>query len=181
MAHAAFEFHRIGPCLNEQPGVRNGLFGGVVSVNGEVGDNWGALGAPCNGAGVVEHFRHGDVRGVRVAEDDHAQGVAYEEAVNARFVEEPRGRVVVGRQHRDFVAACFGGEERFEAGVHGRCAIVARGRAGRPARSSATVFSVPGRIKPGRRSASGCRTKRRAVSRGWGRLSSSLWSVRFPA
>ncbi len=107
LADAAFEFDGLGAGLDEALGVVEGFGGGGVAVDGEVGDEEGAGGAPGGGGGMVEHVLHGDVGGVRVAEDDHAEGVADEDEIEAGFVEETGGGVVVGGEGRDGRAGGF--------------------------------------------------------------------------
>src|SRR5688572_33139252 len=50
-------------------------------------------------------FLHGDRCGVRITEDDHADGIANEENGNTDFVEETGHGKIVGRQRGDFLAA----------------------------------------------------------------------------
>ena len=57
-----------------------------------------------HGLRVVEHLVHRDAHGLLVAEHDHAQRVADEDQRDARLVDDARGRVVVGGEHRDALA-----------------------------------------------------------------------------
>ena len=109
VACAAFEFHGVRAGGDEAAGVGDGLVGRVVAGEGEVGDDKRALRAAGDGGGVMEHVLHGDVGGVGEAEDDHAEGIADEEDVDAAFVEQPRGRVVVGGEDGELFAAAFHG------------------------------------------------------------------------
>ena len=76
-----------------------------------------------DGLRVVDHLGHRDAHRRLVAEHDLAERVADEEHRDARFVEDPGGRVVVRGEHRDALAV----------GVHPR--DVPRSSAGGPPRS----------------------------------------------
>lgn len=104
---AAFEFDGFGTGLEEEAGVVEGEFGGVVGVDGEVAEDEGAWFCAGDGGDVVEHVLEGDVGGVWEAEDDHAEGVAYEEEVDILFVEEFGGGEVVGGECGDGVGGIF--------------------------------------------------------------------------
>ncbi len=136
-ADAAFELDGVGAALfDEAAGAFEGLLrADLVAHEGQVGDDEGAADAAGDDAGVVDHLVEGDGERVGLALDDHAEGVADEEAVDAGDVEESGGGVVVGGEHREAVAAFAGGEEvgnsdgpqfgggagfrRFDGGGHG--------------------------------------------------------------
>ena len=101
LADAAFQFDGFGADGGEASGVGEGLLWGGVAVDGEVCDDEGLGCAPGGGGGVVEHVLHVDMGGVGKAEDDHAEGIADEDEVDASFIEESGCRVVVGGERRD--------------------------------------------------------------------------------
>ena len=63
--------------------------------------------------GVVDHLVERDGQRAVVALDDHRHAVADENALDAGRIDQPRERVVVGRDHRDLTPG------RFEAGELG--------------------------------------------------------------
>ena len=72
-------------------------------------DEGSGLGAGYGGD-VVTHVSHGDVCGIGVAEDDHAEGIADEQDIDAAFVKQPRAGVIVGGEGGDFGFAFAGGD-----------------------------------------------------------------------
>ncbi len=66
-----------------------------------VPDDHGPLHGPRHGPGVVDHLVHGHGHGVLVAQDDHAQGIADQDEIDAGLVQDLRRRVIVGRQADD--------------------------------------------------------------------------------
>ena len=109
LAAAPFEFDGLGAGFGQVAGVREGLIGGVVAVDREVGHEEGAFGAAGRCGGVVDHMGHGDGGGVGVSEDHHSEGVADQQEVGSGFVEEPGGGVIVGGER------CDGGPDRFRS------------------------------------------------------------------
>lgn len=101
LVEAAFEFDSFGTGFDEFLGVGEGGGGIGVGIDGEVGDEEGVFGTTGGGGGVVEHVVESDVGGVGEAEDDHPEGVANEEEVEAGFVEEAGGGVIVGGEGGD--------------------------------------------------------------------------------
>ena len=83
----------------------------LVAEIGHVGDDQGARGAARYGLGVMEHLLDGDGQGARVAEFGHADGVAHEDHVDACLFGQARGRIIVGREHRDLEALSLHLEE----------------------------------------------------------------------
>ena len=67
----------------------------MIAAEGHVGDDHGAMHGAADGAGVVQHLVHGDGEGGIVTENDHGEGVADEDEVDAGLVDEARGRVIV--------------------------------------------------------------------------------------
>lgn len=105
---AALELDGLSTGIGELAGVGDGVGGGLVGVVGEIADDEGAgLGAG-DGGDVVLDFGERDVRGVRITENDHADGVADEEDGHASFIKEARGGIIVGREGGDFFAAGLG-------------------------------------------------------------------------
>jgi hypothetical protein len=78
--------------------------GAVIAAKRHVGHHQGAANGAADGAGVVEHFIHGDGQGVFVTEDDHGQRVANQKQVDASFVGKARGGVVVRGERGDGLA-----------------------------------------------------------------------------
>ena len=83
---------------------------------------------PADHLGVVDHFVERDRQRVGMPLHDHRHAVADQDRLDAGLVEQPGHRVVVGREHRDFLARPFEGHELRDGqrggGVgHGRTAI----------------------------------------------------------
>ncbi len=105
----AFDLDGLGAgFLDEADGVGE-AFGdrAVIAAEGHVGDEQGAADGAADGAGVVEHLVDGDGEGVFVAEDDHGERVADQDQVDAGFVGEAGGGVVVGGEGGDGLALRF--------------------------------------------------------------------------
>ena len=78
--------------------------GGLVTLKGHVGDQEGlGLGAG-GGANVMFHFGQGDVRGVGVAENDHAERIADQDQGDAGGVEQLGHGKIVGGERGDAAA-----------------------------------------------------------------------------
>ena len=73
----------------------------MIAAEGHVGDDERAADGAANGAGVVQHLVHGDGEGVFVAEDDHGERVADQDEVDAGFIHQARGCVVVRGERGD--------------------------------------------------------------------------------
>ena len=67
-------------------------------------DDKRATDGAAHGARVVQHLVHGDGQRVFVAEHDHGEGVADEDEVDAGFVDQAGGGVVVGGERGDGLA-----------------------------------------------------------------------------
>ena len=104
-AGAAFELHGVTTGLLQDPrGVLERVLpAALVRTERHVHDYVRTLRAAHHGLAVVDHFvdRHRD-RGV-VAEHHHAERVTHQQQWNAGFVGHPRGRIVVRRQHSDWL------------------------------------------------------------------------------
>jgi hypothetical protein len=96
LTQAALEFHRVGPGLDEPAAVPESRFGVRIGADRQVGDDRGRRLGAGHGLGVMKHVREGHAGGVGETEHDHAERVADEQHIDARLVEQPRGRVVVG-------------------------------------------------------------------------------------
>ena len=60
---------------------------------------------PGDGGHVVQHVVERDVGGVRKPEHHHAERIADQQDVHATFVEQARGRVIVGGERGDRASA----------------------------------------------------------------------------
>ena len=83
--------------------------GGLVRAEGQIGHDERALGATDDAAHQREQLVDADRDGGVVAVDDVGGRVADEQDGDAGLVEHPRGRVVVGREHRPALAAFLRG------------------------------------------------------------------------
>lgn len=110
---AAFDLDGFGSgFLDEADGVGDGGFGGgVIAAEGHVDDEEGVADCAADCAGVMEHLVHGDGEGGVVAEGDHGEGVADEDEVDACFVDESRGGVVVCGEGGDGLVRALAVEE----------------------------------------------------------------------
>ena len=112
LADAAFKFHCFGTGGDEALRGFKSLGGRVIGVDGQVADDKGFRFRPRDGGHMVEHVGESDVGGVWKSEDDHAEGIADEQDVDAAFIEQARGGVVVGGESRDGQAV-FAGPDGF--------------------------------------------------------------------
>ena len=87
--HAAF--------LHQAQRAGHSLLGGdLVASEGKIADHVGRGHASIHAATVVDHLVEGDGQGVVAALHDHAEAVAHEDHVDARGIDQPGHRVVVG-------------------------------------------------------------------------------------
>ena len=100
----AFGFHILGSRLDQPPRVGHSLLRRVVTVEGQISAEQRARLGPGGGADVVRHLVHRDVRGVRIAEHDHAERIAHEQQRHAAFVEQARHRIIISGERGDFLA-----------------------------------------------------------------------------
>ena len=109
LAHvdAAFELDRFGAAfLEKSAGISQRLFfAHLVREKRHVADHQRALAPARHQAGVIDHLVHGYGQGVGTALHDAAQRIADQKHFDARIVENPRKRIVVGRQASDLFAA----------------------------------------------------------------------------
>lgn len=95
LADASFKFYCIGSCCDELSRCVESLGGSVVGVDGEIRDDESLWFCPGYCFQVVKNVREGDVCGIRVAEDDHAEGVSDEEDVEPGFIKQAGHGIVV--------------------------------------------------------------------------------------
>jgi hypothetical protein len=119
---AAFGLDGLGAGSGEASGIGKGEVGGEATTVGQIGgEQSGGLGAR-GGADMMFHIRHGDVGGIGVTENDHAEGVADQEEWDAGFVEQAGEGIIVGCEGGDgllaFEGADGGGSDA--GSVHGR-------------------------------------------------------------
>ena len=102
---AAFEFDHMRACGHQFGGGGEGLFFALlVGAEGQVGYNHGVFAAACDGGGVVAHVVQADGQGGIASLDGHAQGVAHQKYVHARFVHQGGKAGFIGGEHGDFFA-----------------------------------------------------------------------------
>ena len=102
-ARATLDFHCFGASfLQEARGIRD-PFSRVhlVGAVGHVGNHHRPLDRPADGAGVMDHLVHGDGEGVVIAQHHHGQRVPDQDHIDAGFVHQPCGGIVVRRQGDD--------------------------------------------------------------------------------
>ncbi len=97
-----------------------------------------------HGLGVMEHLVHRDAHRLLVAEHDHAERVADEDERHAGLVDDARGRVVVGGQHRD--AHAFGVHLRDVGQGYAANRLAAVGRLGLGRRAHLAANDAPFRV-----------------------------------
>src|SRR5262249_254046 len=86
----------------------------VETGEGHVDDDERMLHHPTHHFGVVDHFVERYRQRALVPLYDHRHAVAYENALDARRVDKPSLRMVVGRDHRNLLAGGFeAGEFRY--------------------------------------------------------------------
>ena len=73
---AALDFYKVCTGLTKEEGIFHREFRRGTTPGGQVGGDKGFFRSAGYGAGVVEHVGHGHLRGVGLAEDDHAERVA---------------------------------------------------------------------------------------------------------
>src|SRR5215208_6220459 len=66
---------------------------------------------------MMQHFVQCYIRRVRIAQNYHAYGVAYEDDVDATLIEQTRGRIIVRRECCDLLTALLHLAKIF----HGAC------------------------------------------------------------
>ena len=107
---AALDLDRVGQAFLEEPDAGgHGLLGGdLVAAERQVRHHQGAPGRPGHGAAQREEFVHRHGQAGFVAEDVVGGGVADQEHLDAGLVENLRGVLVVGGQHREALAVELG-------------------------------------------------------------------------
>jgi hypothetical protein len=93
--------------LHDAPGTAEGLFrGDLVRHEGKVGNDHGAMHHTGDGLGVVNHLVEGDGQCRGVSLEDIADGIADQDEVDTRFVEQTGGQKIIRRQAGDRLP-CF--------------------------------------------------------------------------
>ena len=105
MARAAFELHRLRAGINESFCSFHGLLRRVVTVNRHIGDEQCLFHAASRRARVMQHLFQRHTRGVLIPKHHHSHRIAHEDDVDAAFVEQSRGGIIVSRQRSDFLTA----------------------------------------------------------------------------
>ena len=110
----ALQLHRVHAALfQEATGIFERLMDiALIAHEGHVADQEREAGAALHRAAVVEHLVHGDGQRVLMPKDDHRERVADQDRVDAARFGQLGRRVVVGRDHRDGLAALFLRTER---------------------------------------------------------------------
>ncbi len=135
----AFGLHKFRPGRDQPSGIGHRLVRRLVTSERQVRPEQGARFRAGGGADMMLHLRHRHVRGVRIAEHDHAQRIADENQRNARLVEQLRHRKIIGRERGDLFAARFHGADGFggDFGFKIMCIQLPRNL---PGRSLANMF-----------------------------------------
>lgn len=105
LAGSAFELYGIGAGCDEAAGGGECLAGSIVGVYRKVRDDEGGRAGAGDGGEVMENVIESDVGGVRESEDDHAEGIADEEKIDAGLIEKAGGGVVVAGEGGDGIEA----------------------------------------------------------------------------
>ena len=113
---AALELDGVGPGLHETYRAGQCLLGtGLVRAEGEVGHNQGALGRPGHRAGGHYHLvKLHRQRGV-MPQHDVADGVAHQQQVGSRRIQDLGGHGVVGGEHDQLGAVLLGSRQVMNA------------------------------------------------------------------
>src|SRR6266446_1980025 len=143
---------------------------------------------------MMQHFIQSYLRRVFVTEHNHPQRIADQDNVEAAFIEQTRGWIIVGSQRRDALAALLHFTKFFSrvhsaksrrvellpespgvvetppsnSNYHLSVRRIILAGSGNCASSSPTLFVCPGKRKSGAMSHNGCSTNLRSVIRGCG-------------
>ncbi len=104
---ASFDFNEVGTGFAEPAGVLNGQRGSGATAGRKVGGDQRLRHPARHGTGVVNHIRHRNLRGVGMAQHDHAKRVAHQEKIKPAIVKEAGGGVIVGRERSKATARCL--------------------------------------------------------------------------
>jgi len=121
---APLEFHGMRAGFDEAAGVFDGLFRGDVGFERQIGADRGLLGTADDGFEMMQHMLHRDMGGVGEAEFDHANRVADKDQVDARFLEQFGGRIIVGGENHEFTALGFCSAPTGEPGLQNSGEII---------------------------------------------------------
>ena len=94
----AFEFDRVhAAVLQKTPRIADGIFHrNLIRHERHIAHQQRRLCPASHGAGVMEHFIHGNGQGVFVAENNHPERISDEDGIDARLVHCQRSGIVVG-------------------------------------------------------------------------------------
>ena len=106
--NAAFQLDRLGARQGEEVGIGDRIGGGLVGVIRQIGHDKRTGFGTGNGGDMVPHLGERNLCRVGITEDDHADRIAHQNERHAGLVEQSRGRIIVGGQRRDFLAARLG-------------------------------------------------------------------------
>ena len=104
-----FDLHsRRSAFQNQTAGIPHGLFQAELErEERHVRNDQRPLGAAAHRARVMNHHVERDRQGCLVTQHHHPERIADKNHIDARSIQEPRHREVVGGQHRDFFALFF--------------------------------------------------------------------------
>jgi hypothetical protein len=103
---SALELDRVAACLLDEPlgGCDRLLVGSLIGAKRQVTDEQRRLQAAAHGCGQHQHLVGRDRHGRRVAEHGHRPRVTDQHDIDAGFLRDLRGGVVVGGDHYDRLA-----------------------------------------------------------------------------
>lgn len=131
---APLEFDPACPGGKELSCAGQGLLRRGIGSDRQVGDDRCVLGPAGHCSGVADHVLESHGSGVGVPEHNHAERVANQDEINARFVDQPGGGIIVSGQRRNFLPAQFVLPEPAVEVVHKRRAKSRADRRGGQAR-----------------------------------------------
>ena len=106
----SLQFHGMGSRFCEEASIGKRDFGIGVSINREVSDHKCILHSPGYRSGVMNHVIEGHMGGVGKAKNDHTEGIADQKKVDAHFIKQAGGRVIVSRERGNRRAAFSGSQ-----------------------------------------------------------------------
>src|ERR1700751_956340 len=105
MAHTTFELHRLRAGIDKFFGGFRSLRRSVVSVNRYIRDEQRLFDPPRRCARMMQHFLQCYISSVLITQNYHADGVAYEDDVDATLIEQTCGGIIVRRKRSDLFTA----------------------------------------------------------------------------
>ena len=103
----AFGFHKFRAGGNQSSCIRHRVVNCLITFERQIAAEQRIRFRARGGADVMLHFRHRDMRRVRITEHDHAERIADEQKWHARFIEQFRHRKIISRERGNFFAARF--------------------------------------------------------------------------